>query len=59
MCPFCCGTLKLVQVGWQPTHKTYQCLGCEKVMTIEAGTGIESYFEWLMSKTKSKRVAAF
>jgi transposase-like protein len=59
MCPLCRGTMKLVQVGGHPILSTYQCLDCEKVVTREAGTGIESYFEWLMSRTKSKRVAAF
>jgi len=38
---------------------TYQCLDCGEVTTPEEGSKLESYFEWLMSMTKSKRVAAF
>jgi len=59
MCPFCRGTTKLVQIGGYPTLSTYQCVECEKITTVEERTGIDSYFEWLMSRTKSKRITAF
>ena len=51
--------MKLIRVGGHPMLSTYQCLDCEEVTTAEDGTGTESYFEWLMSRTKSKRVVAF
>jgi hypothetical protein len=37
----------------------YQCLDCREVPTTEDGTGIHSYFLWLMSRPKSKRITAF
>jgi len=58
MCPFCRGTMKLIRVGGHPMLSTYQCLDCQEVTTTEDGAKIDSYFEWLMSRTKSKRIAA-
>jgi hypothetical protein len=58
MCPFCFGTTKLIRIGVDPTLSTYQCLNCEKVTTVKDEAGIDSYFEWLMSRPASKRVAA-
>jgi hypothetical protein len=55
MCPFCRGTMKLVWVDGRPKFSTYQCLSCKEVMTVEGGAGTGSYFEWLMSRPKSKR----
>jgi hypothetical protein len=55
MCPFCRGKMKLVQVDSYPKRITYQCLFCKNVTTVEDGVGIGSYFEWLMSRPKSKR----
>jgi len=57
MCPFCRGTTKLIRVDGHLS--TYQCLDCGEVASAEDGTKLDSYFEWLMSRTKSKRVAAF
>jgi len=59
MCPICRGTMKLIRVGGYPMLRTYQCLDCKEVTTAEDKVRIDSYFEWLMSRTKSKRVAAF
>jgi hypothetical protein len=59
MCPFCRGMTKLMRVSGHPMLSTYQCLDCGEVTTAEDGAGTESYFEWLMSRTKSKRVVAF
>jgi hypothetical protein len=55
MCPFCLGTMKLIHVGGRPTLGTYQCLDCTEVMTTEGEARIDSYFEWLMSRPRSKR----
>jgi hypothetical protein len=54
MCPFCRGSMKLVRLDGYPKLSTYQCLRCEEVTMIEDGAGIGSYFEWLMSRPKSK-----
>ena len=54
MCPFCRGRMKLTRVGGHPKLSTYQCLRCKEVTTVEDGAGIGSYFEWLMSRPKSK-----
>ena len=55
MCPFCRGTLKLIRAGGPLTPSTYQCLDCRKITTAEPVARKDSYFEWLMSRTKSKR----
>jgi hypothetical protein len=55
MCPFCHGKMKLVRIDGHPNPGTYQCLSCKAVTTVEDGAGIGSYFEWLMSRPKSKR----
>ncbi len=55
MCPFCRGKMKLVRVDGRPKLSTYQCLSCKEVTTVVDGAGIGSYFEWLMSRPKSKR----
>jgi hypothetical protein len=52
MCPFCRGTMKLARVDGLSKSRTYQCLDCGEV---EDGTEAGSYFEWLMSRPKSKR----
>jgi len=57
MCPLCRGTTKLIRVDGHLS--TYQCLDCGEVASAEDGTKLDSYFEWLMSRTKSKRLAAF
>jgi len=54
MCPFCRGRMKLVRVDGHPKLSIYQCLSHKEVTTVEDGTGIGSYFEWLMSRPKSK-----
>jgi hypothetical protein len=36
---------------------TYQCVDCQQITTAENETGKDSYFEWLMSRTGSKRAA--
>ena len=54
MCPFCRGKMKLVRVDGHPKLSTYQCLSCKEVTTVEDGAGIGSYFDWLMSRPKSK-----
>jgi len=54
MCPFCHGRMKLVRVDGHPKFSTYQCLSHKEVRTFEDGTGIGTYFEWLMSRPKSK-----
>jgi hypothetical protein len=48
--------MKLVRLDGYPKLSTYQCLRCEEVTMIEDGAGIGSYFEWLMSRPKSKSV---
>jgi hypothetical protein len=52
MCPFCRGSMKLARVDGHPKISTYQCLSCKEVTTD--GAGIDSYFEWLMSRPNSK-----
>jgi hypothetical protein len=37
---------------------TYQCVDCREVTTAEREAGKDSYFEWLMSRTKSKVLRA-
>ncbi len=37
-----------------PKVSTYQCLNCKEVMTVKDWAGSGSYFEWLMSRPKSK-----
>jgi hypothetical protein len=59
MCPFCHGMTKLIRAGGHPMRSTYECLDCGEVTTAEGETGTESYFEWLMARTKSKRILAF
>jgi hypothetical protein len=59
MCPFCRGTTKLIRVDGHPMVSTYQCLDCGEVTTAQDEAEGESFFEWLMSRTKSKRIAAF
>jgi hypothetical protein len=54
-CPACRGKMKLARVGGLPKVNTYQCLSCKEVMTVEGRAGSGSYFEWLMSRPKSKR----
>jgi hypothetical protein len=51
--------MKLIRVGGHPMHRTYQCIDCKSVTTAEDEVRIDSYFEWLMSRTTSKRAAAF
>jgi hypothetical protein len=36
---------------------TYQCADCQQITTAASEAGKDSYFEWLMSRTKSKRGA--
>jgi len=55
MCPVCRGKMKLARAGGHPKVSTYQCLSCKEVMTVEDSAGSCSYFEWLMSRPKSKR----
>jgi hypothetical protein len=55
MCPVCRGKIKLARVGGHPKVSTYQCLSCKEIMTVEDWAGSGSYFEWLMSRPKSKR----
>jgi hypothetical protein len=55
MCPFCRGTLKLIRAGGPLMPSTYQCLDCQQITTAENGAAKDSYFEWLMSRTGSKR----
>jgi len=38
---------------------TFQCLNCKEVTTLEDRARTESYFEWLMSRPRSKRATAF
>jgi uncharacterized protein YbaR (Trm112 family) len=59
MCPFCRGTLKLVRAGGPATPSTYQCLDCQKITTADRVACKDSYFEWLMSRPKSKRGPLF
>ena len=54
MCPFCHGRMKLVRVDGHPKLSTHQCPSHKGVTTFEEGTGIGSYFEWLMSRPMSK-----
>ncbi len=54
MCPFCRGTMRLARVDDHPKLSSYQCLSCKEVTTVEDGAGIGSYFDWLMSRPKSK-----
>jgi transposase-like protein len=54
MCPFCRGKMKLVRVDGHPKLSTYQCLSCKEITTVEDEPGIGSYFDWLMSRPKSK-----
>jgi hypothetical protein len=58
MCPFCRGTLKLIRAGGPLMPSTYQCLDCREITTAESEAGKDSYFEWLMSRTKSKVLRA-
>jgi hypothetical protein len=58
MCPFCRGTLKLIRAGGPLMASTYQCLDCREITTAESEAGKDSYFEWLMSRTKSKVLRA-
>ena len=51
MCPFCRGAMRLAGLGDHPTLKTYQCIDCEVAKAIDGDT---SYFEWLVSRPKSK-----
>jgi hypothetical protein len=37
---------------------TYQCLDCREITTAESEAGKDSYFEWLMSRTRSKVLRA-
>jgi hypothetical protein len=55
ICPVCRGEMKLTRVGRHPKVRTYQCLRFKEVMTVEDWAGSGSYFEWLMSRPKSKR----
>ena len=55
MCPVCRGKMKLARVGGHPKVSTYQCLSCKAVMTVEDWAASGSYFQWLMSRPKSKR----
>ena len=55
ICPVCRGEMKLAREGGHPKVSTYQCLRCKEVMTVEDWAGSGSYFEWLMSRPKSKR----
>ena len=55
MCPVCRGKMKLARVGGHPKVSTYQCLSCKEVTTVEDWSGSGSYFQWLMSRPKSKR----
>ncbi len=57
MCPFCRGRLKLVRMGGPLMLSTYECLDCRETTTVENGPANDSYFDWLMSRTNSKRVA--
>jgi hypothetical protein len=56
MCPFCRGAMRLVGLDAHPTLKTYQCIDCEAANAIDGDT---SYFEWLMSRPKSKGTGTF
>ena len=51
--------MKLVGVGGRPILSTYRCLDCGKVATVAEEDKVDSYFEWLMSRPTSKKVAAF
>ncbi len=55
MCPFCRGTLKLIRAGGAAMPSTYQCLDCRQITTTDDVARKDSYFEWLMSRPKSKR----
>jgi len=57
MCPFCHGRMKLVRVDGHPKLSTCQCLSHKEVTALEDGAGIGSYFEWLMSRSKSKNAS--
>jgi hypothetical protein len=57
MCPFCRGTLKLIRAGGPSMPSTYQCVDCRQITTNERQAWNDSYFEWLMSRPKSKRGA--
>ncbi len=57
MCPFCRGTLKLIRPGGPLMPSTYQCVDCRQITMAENEVGKDSYFEWLMSRPKSKRGA--
>jgi hypothetical protein len=50
--------MKLAWIGGYPKLSSYQCINCKEVMTIEDGAGIGSYFDWLMSRPRSKRAHA-
>jgi len=54
MCPNCRGKMNLIRVDGHPKLSTYQCLSCMEVRTVEDKAGMSSYFEWLMSRPKSK-----
>jgi hypothetical protein len=54
VCPVCRGKMKVAPVGGLPKVHTYQCVSCKEVMTVEDWAGSGSYFEWLMSRPKSK-----
>jgi len=55
MCPFCRGTLKLIRAGGPLMPNAYQCVDCREITTAESESRKDSYFEWLMSRSKSKR----
>jgi hypothetical protein len=57
MCPFCLGTMKLAGAGGHPNLSTYQCFSCKEITTVEDEPGIGSYFDWLMSRPKSKNAS--
>ena len=57
MCPFCHRTMKLAGAGGHPNLSTYQCFSCKEITTVEDEPGIGSYFDWLMSRPKSKNAS--
>ena len=59
MCPCCRGRMELIRIDIHSSLSTYQCLNRKQVTTVEDGAGIDSYFEWLMSRPTSKPVAMF
>jgi len=47
--------LKLIRADGPLMPSTYQCLDCREITTTENEAAKDSYFEWLMSRPKSKR----